>query len=64
MLRTPRRIVMFYVNERKINTLDMTDPYICDCFISNMTGRHYAANFEEVLIDKKIFSNNVFLGYI
>lgn len=64
MSRThPRRIAMFYINERDINIIDLTDPFIRDCFISNITGRHYAANFEEVLIENNI-PKECFVGYI
>lgn len=64
MSRThPRRIAMFYINERDTNIIDLTDPFIRDCFILNITGRHYAANFEEVLIENNI-PKECFVGYI
>lgn len=64
MSRThPRRIAMLYVNDRDINIIDLTDPFICDYYISNMTGRQYAANFEEVLIENSI-PKECFFSYI
>lgn len=58
-----RRIVMFYVNKRDINIIDLIDFFICDCFILNMMGRYYVVSFEEVLIENNIFKE-CFVGYI
>lgn len=59
----PKKITIFYINKKNINIINLTNPFIHNYFISNITKKHYTTNFKKILIKNNI-PKKYFINYI